>query len=75
MDPFGIIYMMIAGMTLLIVTALPSIAAEALQSVRGVGAEADPLFFASLALAAAVVGLAYAWASRETRRLFTEFPG
>lgn len=74
-DPIGIVLMMLVGMGLLVVTALPSLVAEALSSIPGVRSEADPLFLASIAFAAAVVGLSYGWASRETKRLFVEFPG
>ncbi len=72
-DPIGIIVMIIVGMTVLLVTALPSILSAALTSFPGLESQVRPLFLASVAFAVAVVGLSYRWASRETKRLFVEF--
>ena len=72
-DPLGIIVMMIVGMTVLFVTALPSILSEALTSFPGLESQVQPLFLASVAFAAAVIGLSYSWASRQTKKLFVEF--
>jgi Membrane protein of 12 TMs len=72
-DPVGIIAMVVVGMTVLIVTALPSILSEALSSSPGVESQVEPLFLASVAFAVAVTGLSYSWAGRETKKLFVEF--
>jgi hypothetical protein len=74
-DPLGIIAMMIVGMIVLVLTALPSILGSALVSIPGVQPQLRSLFFVSIAFAAAVIGLSYRWAARETRRLFVEFRG
>lgn len=73
MDPLGIIVMMVVGMTVLMVTALPSILSDALASMPGLRSEVQPLFVASVAFAVAVTGLSYSWARRETKKLFVEF--
>lgn len=72
-DPYGVILMVIVGMVVVVVTALPSIVGQALSSVPGVQSEVQPLFLVSLAFAAAVIGLSYSWANRETKKLFVEF--
>jgi len=72
-DPFGIILMIIVGMTVLLVTALPSILSGALASFPGLESQVQPLLLASLAFAAAVAGLSYGWARRQTKKLFVEF--
>ncbi|MGH9919516.1 MAG: putative ABC transporter permease subunit, partial [Nitrososphaerales archaeon] len=72
-DPYGVILMVIVGMVVVLVTALPAIVGEALSSFPGVQSEVQPLFLVSLAFAAAVIGLSYSWANRETKRLFVEF--
>jgi hypothetical protein len=72
-DPYGIIVMVIVGMTVMVVTALPLLLRAALTSFPGLESEVQDLFLVSLAFAVAVIGLAYSWASRETKRLFVEF--
>ena len=72
-DPYGVILMVIVGMVVIVVTALPAIVGEALSSLPGVQSEVRPLFLVSLVFAAAVIGLSYSWASRETKKLFIEF--
>ena len=72
-DPYGVILMVIVGMVVVVVTALPSVVGEALSSFPGVQSEVRPLFLVSLAFAAAVIGLSYSWANRETKKLFVEF--
>jgi Putative ATP-binding cassette len=72
-DPFGIIVMVIVGMVVIVITALPSIASDALTSFPGVQSQVRPLFLASVAFAVAVIGLSYRWANRETKKLFVEF--
>jgi len=72
-DPFGIIVMVIVGMTVVVITALPSILGDALSSVPGFKSQIQALFLASVAFAVAVIGLSYSWASRETKKLFVEF--
>jgi len=74
-DPLGIIVMVIVGMVVVIITALPSILGDALASFPGLRSEVQSLFLASLAFAVAVTGLSYSWASRETKKLFVEFRG
>jgi len=74
-DPYGVILMVIVGMVIVFITALPSIVGEALTSFPGVQSEVRPLFLVSLAFAAAVIGLSYSWANRETKKLFVEFTG
>ena len=72
-DPVGIIIMVIVGITVMFVTALPPILSQALSSVPGVEPQVQPLFLASIAFAVAVTGLSYGWARRETQKLFVEF--
>ncbi|MDA4118299.1 MAG: hypothetical protein OK455_08145 [Thaumarchaeota archaeon] len=72
-DPLGIIAMMIVGMIVLVLTALPSILGSALVSIPGIQPQLQSLFFVSIVFATAVIGLSYRWAARETRRLFVEF--
>jgi len=72
-DPYGIIVMVIVGMAVMLVTALPLVLQQALTSFPGLESEVQDLFLASLVFAGAVIGLAYSWASRETRKLFVEF--
>jgi len=74
-DPYGVILMVIVGMIIVFVTALPSIVGEALSSFPGVQSRVQPLFLVSLVFAAAVIGLSYSWANRETKKLFVEFRG
>jgi hypothetical protein len=74
-DPLGIIVMVVVGMVIVIITALPSILGDALTSFPGLQSEVRSLFLASIAFAVAVIGLSYSWASRETKRLFVEFRG
>ena len=74
-DPFGIILMIIVGMVVLFVTALPSILANVLGTLPGIQSEVRPLFLASIAFAVAVIGLSYSWAGRETKKLLVEFRG
>jgi hypothetical protein len=72
-DPYGIIVMVVVGMTVMILTALPLLLRAALTSFPSLESEVQDLFLVSLAFAVAVIGLAYSWASRQTRRLFVEF--
>jgi len=72
-DPLGIIVMVIVGMVIVIITALPSILGDALAGFPAFRSEVQALFLASIAFAVAVIGLSYSWASRETRKLFVEF--
>jgi hypothetical protein len=72
-DPLGIMAMVIVGMTILFVTALPAILGSVLGSFQGIQSELHQLFFVSIVFAAAVIGLSYRWASAETKKLFVEF--
>lgn len=72
-DPYGIIIMVVVGMTVMLVTALPLVLRAALTSFPGLESEVQDLFLVSLAFAVAVIGLSYSWASREASRLFVEF--
>jgi len=72
-DPIGIIVMFIVGMTVMVVTALPSMLSEALTSFPGTESQVQPLLLASVAFAVAVSGLSYSWARRQTKKLFVEF--
>ncbi len=74
-DPLGIIFMMLVGMVVLFVTALPSILGDALTSFPAFQPQLQSLFLVSVAFAVAVTGLSYSWASREAKRLFVEFKG
>jgi predicted permease len=72
-DPIGIIAMVVIGMVVMLVTALPSILSSALTSFPGVLPQIQDLFLVSIAFAVAVAGLAFSWASREAKKLFVEF--
>jgi hypothetical protein len=72
-DPYGIIVMVVVGMTVMLVTAAPLVLLDALTSFPGLESEVQDLFLVSLAFAVAVIGLAYGWARRETTKLFVEF--
>ncbi len=72
-DPFGIIVMVIVGMVVVVITALPSIVGDALVLYPSLESEFQSLYLVSFAFAVAVIGLAYSWASRETKKLFVEF--
>ena len=65
--------MVIIGLIVMFVTALPVILGDILSSFSGAQSEIQPLFLASLAFAVAVIGLSYSWANRETKKLFVEF--
>jgi hypothetical protein len=72
-DPFGIIVMVIVGMVVVVITALPSIVGDALTLYPSLESEFRSLYLVSIAFAVAVIGLAYSWANRETKKLFVEF--
>jgi putative ABC exporter len=72
-DPYGIIVMVIVGMVVMLVTALPLVLQEALTTFPALESEVQELFLVSLGFAVAVIGLSYSWASRETKKLFVEF--
>jgi hypothetical protein len=72
-DPLGIIVMVIVGMLVMVVTALPTILSDALTSFPGVQSQVQYLFLVSVVFAVAVIGLSYSWANRETKKLFVEF--
>jgi hypothetical protein len=72
-DPYGIIVMVVVGMTVMIVTATPLVLRDVLTAFPRLESEVQDLFLVSLAFAVAVIGLAYGWASRETNKLFVEF--
>lgn len=72
-DPYGILAMMLVGMVIMAITALPTILTSALSSFPAIQGEIQPLFLASVVFAAAVSLLAYGWARRQTARLFVEF--
>jgi hypothetical protein len=72
-DPIGILALVIIGLIVMILTALPVILSDVLSSFSVAQSQIQPLFLASLAFAVAVIGLAYAWANREAKKLFSEF--
>jgi hypothetical protein len=74
-DPIGIIVMVIVGMLVMVLTALPSILGDALSAFPLFQPQIQPLFLVSLAFAVAVIGLSYSWANREVNKLFVEFRG
>jgi hypothetical protein len=74
-DPIGIIVMVIVGMAVMILTALPSILGDALSAFPSFQPQIQPLFLVSLAFSVAVIGLSYSWANREVKKLFVEFRG
>jgi hypothetical protein len=74
-DPIGIIVMVIVGMLVMVLTALPSILGDALSAFPSFQPQIQPLFLVSLAFAVAVIGLSYSWANREVNKLFVEFRG
>ena len=65
--------MVIVGMIVVVITALPSIVGDALALYPGLASEFQSLYLVSIAFAVAVVGIAYSWANRETKKLFVEF--
>ncbi|HEV2389174.1 MAG TPA: hypothetical protein VGS04_00470, partial [Nitrososphaerales archaeon] len=73
LDPIGIIFMVIVGMFVMVVTVLPAVLSEALTSFPTVESQVQPLFLVSVAFAVAVTGLSYSWARRATKKLFVEF--
>jgi hypothetical protein len=74
-DPLGIIAMVIVGMAVMFVTALPSILGDALSAFPAIQSQLPSLFLVSVAFAVAVIGLSYSWANREVKKLFVEFRG
>jgi len=74
-DPLGIIAMVIVGLVVMAVTALPSILGDALSAFPAIRIQIQSLFLVSMAFAVAVIGLSYSWANREAKRLFVEFTG
>lgn len=74
-DPIGIIVMVLIGIGVMLVTAIPVIVGDiAVATAPGPGSAAPPyLFLSSLVFAGAVIALTSRWAVRETRRLFAEF--
>ena len=74
-DPLGIIVMVVVGMLVMVVTALPSILGDALSAFPSIQPQVQPLFLVSVAFAVAVIGLSYSWANREAKKLFVEFKG
>jgi hypothetical protein len=74
-DPLGIIVMVVVGMLVMVVTALPSILGDALSAFPSIQSQVQPLFLVSVAFAVAVIGLSYSWANREAKKLFVEFRG
>lgn len=72
-DPYGILLMMIVGITLLFVTASPSLLTAALVSFPALQSKVQPLYLASVLFAATVALLSYRWASGQAARLLAEF--
>ncbi len=72
-DPIGILILVILGLVVMFLTALPVILIDILSSFSGAQSQVQPLFLVALAFAVAVVGLSYSFATRQTKKLFTEF--
>jgi hypothetical protein len=73
LDPVGIIIMVIVGIAIAFVTALPIVVIDILQASTGAYFPYEYLFLASLAFAWAVSALAYRWARGGVTRLFSEY--
>ena len=71
-EPIGILVLMVVGISVMLVTALPAILRNVVSSVPGVEPIPSFITVASFAFALAVAGLAYRWAGRETSKLLTE---
>ena len=72
-DPVGILIMMIVGVIIIFITALPAIAIEILSVIPGSSAPSGYLLAASIVFAGLITALFYRWTSRAVKKLFSEF--